>query len=201
MDHNRPVQEPTHPHAQTAKERTEPGRLDETQEIGHRGHWPGRRHGKHHKDMLVRHRDYSTLDLDSKLIWNFREIGHTLLHSFEGKGSQQRILIMLAQTGPMTQSLLTTRLGIQPGSASEVLSKLERVGFILRTPSKSDQRTADVTLTEAGKAAAAQAEINRRQRQDKLFSVLSDEEKDLLLSMLERLNQEWETGSDQQANL
>jgi len=155
---------------------------------------PGKRPSRHHRDSQVRRRDYSALDLDSKLIWNFRDIGHTLLHSYEGKGSQQRILIVLDQTGPITQSLLTTRLGIQPGSASEVLSKMEHAGYITRTPSKSDQRTSDVILTEAGKTAAAEAKAKRKQRHDQMFESLSDMEKVMLLSMLEQLNREWQNG-------
>ena len=47
----------------------------------------------------------------------------------------------------MTQKALTARLGVQPGSASEVLNKLEQAGLILRTPSETDHRTTDIHLT------------------------------------------------------
>ena len=73
---------------------------------------------------------YYTLGMNDKLILNFHDIGHTMRHISEGKGSQRRILIILLEEGSsITQSELTQRLGIQPGSASEVLGKLESAGL------------------------------------------------------------------------
>ena len=37
--------------------------------------------------------------------------------------------MMLLETGPVTQKKLTALLGIQPGSASEVIGKLEAAGL------------------------------------------------------------------------
>lgn len=62
---------------------------------------------------------YDKLDTNNKLIWTLRDIGHTLRSIFEGKSSQKRILIVLYESGTVTQSDLTQHLGIQPGSASE----------------------------------------------------------------------------------
>lgn len=135
---------------------------------------------------------YDFLDENNKLIWNFRDIGHTMLHISEGKGSQKRILIILNEVGSITQSELTHRLGIQPGSASEVLGKLETSGFIRRTPSENDRRTTDVELTEAGKEAAAEAFRKRKERHNQMFECLSDEEKQALLSLLEKVNADWD---------
>ena len=91
---------------------------------------------------------YEKQDINNKLIWKFRDIGHILRHISEGKGSQQRILIMLNELGPISQNELTQQLGIQPGSASEVIIKLETAGYITRTPSEKDRRTTVVQLTE-----------------------------------------------------
>lgn len=63
---------------------------------------------------------YDSLDLNNKLIWNLRDIGHTMRRIREGRGSQRRVLILLRESGATTQRELTARLGIQPGSASEV---------------------------------------------------------------------------------
>ena len=68
---------------------------------------------------------YEYLDTNNKLIWNLRDIGHTMRHISEGKGSQKRVLITLRETEGMTQRELTRRLDIQPGSVSEVIGKLE----------------------------------------------------------------------------
>ena len=136
---------------------------------------------------------YETLDRDHKLVWNLRDIGHTMRHISEGRGSQKRILMFLREFGDITQSELTQRLQIQPGSASEVIGKLETAGFLVRTPSNTDRRTTNIVLTEAGIAAAEEAALQREERHQQMFSCLSGEEQDTLLSLLEKLNADWET--------
>ena len=135
---------------------------------------------------------YDNLDINNKLIWNLRDIGHTMRSIFEGKGSQKRILIVLNEFGTITQSELTQQLGIQPGSASEVLAKLESAGLITRTPSQTDRRTTDVQLTEAGTAAAIEAKAQREARHNRMFACLSNTQKKELLSMLEQHNASWD---------
>ena len=135
---------------------------------------------------------YKQLDLNNRLIWNFRDIGHTMRHISEGKGSQQRVLIVLNETGPITQSELTQRLGVQPGSASEVIIKLESAGLIKRLQSERDKRTTDVHLTEEGRAEALRLTGIRTQRHERMFASLSDAEKTELLRLLEKLNEDWD---------
>lgn len=135
---------------------------------------------------------YESADCDNRLIWNFRDIGHTMRHISEGKGSQQRILILLLEDEGICQKELTRRLGVQPGSASEVISKLEKSGLILRTESEEDHRTMNLTLTEDGKQAAQQALATRKARHEKMFSALSDQEKQTLLQLLEKVNGDWD---------
>ncbi|MBQ7777523.1 MAG: MarR family transcriptional regulator [Oscillibacter sp.] len=136
---------------------------------------------------------YETLDKNHKLVWNLRDIGHTMRHISEGRGSQKRILMFLREFGEITQRELTERLGIQPGSASEVIGKLETAGFLVRTPSYTDRRTTNIALTEEGKTAAEEAALQREERHQQMFSCLSGEEQDTLLSLLEKLNADWET--------
>lgn len=136
-------------------------------------------------------RGYQDLDKNNRLIWNFRDISHTMRRISEGKGGQKRILILLLEDGATTQSALTQRLGIQPGSASEVLAKLEHAGLIRREPSAGDRRTTDVLLTDEGRAAAEEARQQRMLRHDQMFACLSEDEKDSLLSMLEKINTAW----------
>ena len=120
-----------------------------------------------------------------------RELGHASRFHFDGKGGQGRILHILAEAGTMTQRELTERLGIQPGSASEVISKLERAGFVARATSEADRRTADITLTEAGKVQAAEQMAHRKERSHEMFLALTEEEKATLLALLEKLNGNW----------
>lgn len=121
---------------------------------------------------------YNVADINDKLIINLRDISHTMRYLYEGKGSQKRILIVLDEIGSnITQRELTQRLGIQPGSASEVIAKLESEGYIKRTTSETDRRTTDVALTAEGKSAAVQAKEERVSRHEQMFSCLSEDEK------------------------
>lgn len=136
---------------------------------------------------------YNAADLNDKLIINLRDLSHMMRSLYEGKGSQKRTLIVLDEIDrSITQQELTKRLGIQPGSASEVIAKLESAGYIRRTPNEADRRTADIELTEEGRISAAEARAQRTRRHEEMFSCLSDEEKNELLSLLEKVNADWQ---------
>ncbi|MDE7223290.1 MAG: MarR family transcriptional regulator, partial [Acetatifactor sp.] len=97
----------------------------------------------------------------------------------------------LLETGSITQRKLTERLGIQPGSASEVIAKLENAGLLVRAESPSDRRTTDIVLTEQGRVLAQEAAAQRKQRHKEMFSCLTQEERDTLLALLEKVNTDW----------
>lgn len=135
---------------------------------------------------------YNAMGMNDKLVLNLRDLSHTMRFLYEGKGSQKRILIILEEIGgSITQQELTKRLGIRPGSASEVIAKLESMGYISRTQNETDRRTVDMMLTESGKIAAAEAGAQRRQRHTEMFCCLSDDEKKELLILLEKVNKDW----------
>lgn len=146
------------------------------------------------KDLIYKQRmaHAQAADINDRLIIHLRDISHTMRFLYEGKGSQKRILIILNETGTITQQALTKRLGIQPGSASEVIAKLEHIGLIVRTPSRADRRTVDIALTEDGKKRAREAAAQRSKRHEEMFSCLSEAEKSQLLSLLEKINADWE---------
>lgn len=145
----------------------------------------------HHHGMSMAH--CHDTDMNDRLIINLRDLSHIMRSLYEGKASQKRILMILNRTGKITQRDLTERLGIQPGSASEILSKLENAGLILRTQNEADRRTADVCLTDAGRELAAEALVQRQKRHEEMFSCLSDEERQELLSLLEKVCADWKT--------
>ena len=59
---------------------------------------------------MAQHHD--TTDINDKLVCNFRDIGHTIRHIAEGRGSQKRILVILQESGAVTQRELTQKLRI-----------------------------------------------------------------------------------------
>lgn len=143
----------------------------------------------HERDHKVR---YDAAEESDKLVYNFLDINHTMRSLYEGRGSQKHILIVLLEADSITQRKLTERLGIQPGSASEVLAKLEKSGLIARAESSTDRRTTDIILTKQGRILAQEAATQRRMRHEEMFSCLTEEEKGALLALLEKVNADWQ---------
>ena len=144
-------------------------------------------------NLREKHRQahYDATDRNDKLMINFWDIDHTIHSLYEGRGSQKRILIILLEFGTITQRGLTEWLGIQPGSASEVIAKLEKSGLIVRTENPVDRRTTDITLTEQGRIKAEEAAQQRKAGHEQLFMCLAEDEKAALLTLLEQLNADW----------
>ena len=149
-------------------------------------HGPGRGPGPH-----IDREHYDALDTDGKLFVLIGELGHASRFLLDGKAGQSRALSLLREGETMTQRELTERLGIRPGSASELIGKLERAGLITRAPSELDRRTADIALTEAGAARRREREGEARTGTAELFSALTEEEKTALLALLEKLRAAW----------
>lgn len=134
---------------------------------------------------------YNQKDTNGKLMQKLWDVSHILRYNSGGRGSRKRILDILLQSEATSQAELTEHLGIQSGSASEILSKMEAAGLIRRTESEADRRTVNITLTETGKTEAKIAHEEREEKKADMFSVLSEEEKHTLLSTLEKLTEDW----------
>ena len=101
---------------------------------------------------------------------------------------QALILAILAGREALSQRQLQQMLGIQPGSLSELLSKLEGKGLIRREKAE-DRRGNLLTITDAGReASAAQPESDGG---DDPFSPLTAEQQDQLAALLRALLTRW----------
>ncbi|AXI30354.1 MarR family transcriptional regulator [Priestia megaterium] len=99
---------------------------------------------------------------------------------------QGRILKLLKLQPKTTQKELSYLLDMRPQSIGELLSKLERKGYIVRTPSEKDRRVLSVELTEAGLEAI---EVTEEQNNNSgIFDVLSEEEQNTLSTLMQKLN-------------
>lgn len=135
---------------------------------------------------------HESLTVDQKLYHQLRSCGHFLRFQTGGKGGQRRILNLLAERGSMTQRALMDLVDVRSGSLSEILGKIEDQGFITRQPNEQDKRNMDISLTEAGKAKAGAMRAENEALVSSLFSGLSDEEKQQLSALHERLRVSWE---------
>lgn len=98
---------------------------------------------------------------------------------------QGRVLTILKMQPEISQKELSYLLDMRPQSLGELLSKLERKGFILRTPSEGDRRVMNIKLTKEGMEA-----INTPEQEfsfDSVFDCLNEEEQKNLSNYLERM--------------
>lgn len=95
---------------------------------------------------------------------------------------QGRILAMLKMQPGISQKDLSYLLDIRPQSLGELLVKLERGGYIVRTQSEADRRVMDIRLTDAGVRAAQQPFD-----WGGVFDCLSAEEQEALSGYLQRI--------------
>ncbi len=102
---------------------------------------------------------------------------------------QGRILSLLKLKPEISQKELSDILDIRPQSLGELLAKLEKAGYIERTPSQADKRGMDVKLTEAGRAAAEQP----NEGPVGLFDVLSEDERVQFAASLAKIIEKMES--------
>ena len=133
--------------------------------------------------------------MDEDLIHGLLDVNHMMRMLYEGKASQSRTLIIIYGEGKtgVSQKKLIEQLNIKPGSASEILSKLEKAGLIVRRQSKTDRRSVDIDLTDEGEKFAIEAIEKRRKRHREMLACLTKEEKETFLSFLDKLTDDWNT--------
>ncbi|HWQ42221.1 MAG TPA: MarR family transcriptional regulator [Desulfosporosinus sp.] len=95
---------------------------------------------------------------------------------------QGRVLAVLKMQPEISQKDLLFLLDMRPQSLGELLSKLEKNGYITRTLSETDRRVMNIKLTKEGTEATEQ-EFSF----DKLFECLSEEEQMNLSIYLNRI--------------
>lgn len=113
-----------------------------------------------------------TLDSNDLAIWQFKT------------------LLMLRRQGKpyeLSPSGLAEVLGLTRGALSVRLSTLEERGLVVREHDRDDRRRVRVRLTDAGhRAVAAQLE-GEEVKEQRIVSVLTDREKQVLASLLRKL--------------
>ena len=116
------------------------------------------------------------------------------LHTHWGdRNGKQHILVeLLAHDGCMTQRDLQEASCITSASLSEVVTKLEAEGLILRERSETDRRQLTLTLTDEGTRRARAFIESRREFERLAFDCLTPDERERLLETLDRVAERWE---------
>lgn len=136
-------------------------------------------------------------ELNEKLMEQFRKyqvLIHQGMRRFAPRGpkedqhhGQGKVLVMLAENDGVSQKLLTEQSGIRPASLSELIIKLERNGLVERQRNEEDKRNRNVYLTDDGRALAETIKSRKDESADFLFDVLSEEEKETLTVLFDKL--------------
>ncbi len=122
----------------------------------------------------------------SKLQWLMHK-RHMLKHANGGpmadtSRGQGRILAILKMQDGISTKDLSYLLGIRVSSLNELLSKLEKNGYITRETSDNDKRVFIIRLTEKGREEKEQSTESKS-----IFSCLSEEELKNFIEYIDRI--------------
>lgn len=172
---------------------------------GESQHGGGHRHGRHSCELHGRdvhgrdvhhskgHGKAWTVDEPEDLDGLLRACGHFLYHKAAGeKSGQGKIMHILSSRKEISQKELQEHLGIQPGSISEILSKMENKGLLQRIKDGEDRRKTIVRITDAGERHVEEFRKNGKGNKNRdIFSALDDRQKEELKKLLGILLESW----------
>ena len=102
--------------------------------------------------------------------------------------SREHMLVIISEYPyGVRQKELAEKAGINASSTSEVVSRLEDDVYLIRTIDESDRRATVLKLTEMGAVRAEEIRSEREEFLDEFFSKLSEEEKQTLSDLLDKL--------------
>lgn len=108
---------------------------------------------------------------------------------------QNKVLKILDEHGSMRQRELLDRIGVSAATLSELLRKIEKEGYVTRAVSEADRREIIVGITEKGRISALECRMSEDERDQALFGFLSDEERESLKTLLNKLLRVWDLQS------
>lgn len=104
-----------------------------------------------------------------------------------GMSRERLLLFVAAHPDKVWQKDVAGDEGINASSASEMISKLVEDGYLIREADEADKRAVVLKLTEKGQARADEIRVEREAVLAELFSRLTDDEKQTLSDLLDKL--------------
>lgn len=101
--------------------------------------------------------------------------------------SQILVLNQLREKGPQKQSQLSKKLGYTPGAMTGIANKLTKEGYAERKYDETDRRIILLALTDKGNELLHEAQKQGQIMRENLYSVLSEEEINQLISIQRKL--------------
>jgi DNA-binding MarR family transcriptional regulator len=149
---------------------------------------------KDHKEHRG-HRHHEMLAFDNQeddLLALLHKTSHFLHHKRGGKRGQGKLLKILAEHTEISQKNLQELLGIEPGSMSELVIKLEHKGLISRAKDETDKRMTKLMITDLGLELSKEIDASDSEEDKVLMNSLTDEENEQLKALLTKVLKGWE---------
>ena len=129
--------------------------------------------------------------MDEEIVKKMIICSRYLRHYRHKNLAQDKVIELLGyHESKMSQKEIQNKLGIRAGSVSELISKLENRGLVVREKSEEDKRAFNIVLTEEGEKEFQAIKGSSDEYKD-LFSCLSREECMTLNDILGKLGEEW----------
>lgn len=97
-------------------------------------------------------------------------------------------LELLAEKGSLRMGELSRALGLTMGAVTAIIDKMVRLKLVRRERLAEDRRVVKVALMDKGRQNAKQITQERREATNRLFSALSQQEKDAYLRLLRKVH-------------
>ena len=101
--------------------------------------------------------------------------------------TQFAVLAKLAEVGTLSQNHLGRLVGMDAATTKGVVDRLRRKGLATSTPSRTDMRRLDISLTDAGRAYTARAKETATRISAATAQKLTPRELERLLELLDKL--------------
>lgn len=98
------------------------------------------------------------------------------------------ILCRIADEGPQRLGSFASAFGLDPSTITRQVQALEKAELAIRATDEADRRASILDLTDKGKDALDRTRAYRRQRLEELLSAWSQEDREDLGRLLEKLN-------------
>jgi DNA-binding MarR family transcriptional regulator len=100
---------------------------------------------------------------------------------------QDQVMIALSQEDGLTPGALSSRLGVRPPTVTKTVARLQAQGMVEKRASVSDQRQANIYLTEKGSEAIKAIEKALRKTEKQALKGLDKKEQKQLAKLLARI--------------
>ncbi|MFS0555213.1 MarR family winged helix-turn-helix transcriptional regulator [Brevibacillus sp. 179-C9.3 HS] len=117
-----------------------------------------------------------------------RTMGSQLAEPASGlTGPQFYILHQLELKQKCTVGELADSMGVKPSAITAMVDRLDKHGYVARDRDEEDRRVVHISLHDSGRHILKLAKQNRREKLNKMFSHLSEDELQAFVTIFEKL--------------